>query len=364
MSVALGAELELAIEALAAGGDGVARVDGLAVFVPLAAPGDRVRARVTHIRARFARAEIVELLAPGPGRRSAPCEYYGRCGGCTWQHLDEPAQLAARIASARAALERIAHRAALPEIEVVASPRAFGYRARARVAFERGRIGFRARGSHELVDVERCAVLDEPTQAALERLRRAPPAGSGELEIRGVDAEVALGGRRLQIGKGAFFQANRALWERWIEVVLGLCGRGGTAAELYCGIGFYSAGLCEQFARVVAVERAPAGAASARANSRAEVVASAAEEWAPRELAKLRPELVLLNPPRVGCHNTVSDAIRESGARRIVYVSCEPATLARDLARIGERFRIARLVLLDALPQTHHVELVVRLESD
>ena len=100
------------------------------------------------------------------------------------------------------------------------------------------------------------------------------------------------------------------------------------------------------------------------AKSRASELAAAAEEWAPRELAKLRPELVLLNPPRIGCHSTVSDTIRESGARRAVYVSCEPATLARDLARIGARFRIARLVLLDALPQTHHVELVAALESD
>src|SRR5262249_52809358 len=116
LSVAPGDELELAIQALAAGGDGVARTDGLAVFVPLAAPGDRVRARVTQVRARFARAEIVELLSPGPGRRSAPCPYYGRCGGCTWQHLDESAQLAARGAIARAALERIAHRTALPQL--------------------------------------------------------------------------------------------------------------------------------------------------------------------------------------------------------------------------------------------------------
>jgi tRNA/tmRNA/rRNA uracil-C5-methylase (TrmA/RlmC/RlmD family) len=127
LSLAPGAVLELAIEALAAGGDGVGRLDGLAVFVPLAAPGDRVRARVTQVRPRFARAEIVELLSPGPSRRSAPCPYYGRCGGCTWQHLDESAQLAARVAIARAALSaspprgaagdrsrRVAARARLP----------------------------------------------------------------------------------------------------------------------------------------------------------------------------------------------------------------------------------------------------------
>ncbi len=286
MSVAPGAELELAIEALAAGGDGIGRLDGLAVFVPLAAPGDRVRARVTQVRPRFARAEIVELLSPGPSRRGAPCPYYGRCGGCTWQHLDESAQLSARVAIARAALERIAHRAALPEIEVVESPRALGYRARARLAFEPGRIGFRARGSHEVVDIARCEVLDPATQAELERVRAAPPTGKGELEISGVGPVAELAGRRLEIAKGSFFQANRALWERWQASVLELCGRGAVAVELYCGIGFYTAGLCERFARVVAVERSPASAASAARNAPAEVVAAAAEAWAPRELAR------------------------------------------------------------------------------
>jgi len=364
LTLAPGAELELAIERLAAGGDGVGRSDGLAVFVPRAAPGDRVRARVTEARPRFARAEIAEILAPGPSRREAPCPYYARCGGCSWLHLDEAEQIRARVEIARAALERIARRAELPEIEVVRSPRALGYRARARIAYAGGRIGFRARASHEVVDVERCAVLEPETQAALERLRERRPAGAGEVEIRGFETSVELAGKRLAIPPGAFFQANRALWERWLEVVLEACGRGELAVELYCGVGFYTAALAERFTRVVALEGFPAAAESAARNAAAEVLGEPVERWAPRNLARLRPELVLLNPPRVGCHQNVSDAIRSCGARRVVYVSCDPATLARDLARIGPRFRIARLVLLDALPQTHHVELVASLEVD
>jgi 23S rRNA (uracil1939-C5)-methyltransferase len=364
LSVALDAELELSIERLAAGGDGVARCDGLTVFVARAAPGDRVRARVTELRRRFARAEIVEILAPGPARRDPPCPYYGRCGGCSWLHLDEAEQTRARREIARSALERIARRSDLPELEVVAAPRALGYRARARIAHAHGRIGFRARGSHDVVDVERCAVLDPETQRALDRLRDTRPAGAGEVEIRGFGTAVEVAGRRLEIGSGAFFQANRPLWERWLELVLEVCGRGELAVELYCGVGFYTAALAEQFTRVVALERSPAAAASAARNAAAEILDEPAERWAPRNLARLRPQLVLLNPPRVGCHQSVSDALRDCGAARIVYVSCEPSTLARDLARIGPRFRIARLVLLDALPQTHHVELVVSLEAD
>jgi 23S rRNA (uracil1939-C5)-methyltransferase len=358
-----GDELTLEIERLAAGGDGVAHADGLTVFVPRSAPGDRVRARVTESRARFARAEIVALVTPGPSRREPPCPYYGRCGGCSWLHLDEAEQLRARVEIARAALERIGGRAGLPEIEVIASPRALGYRARARVAHEAGKLGFRARASREVVDVERCAVLDPSTQAALERLRASPPRNAGETELAGA-AELAVGGRQLALAPGVFFQANAALWERWAAAVLELCGRGERAVELYCGVGFYTAGLAERFARVTALEGVREAAACAARNARAEIVCEAAERWAPRHLARSRPELVLLNPPRVGCHKNVSAALAACGAARIVYVSCEPATLARDLALVGVRFRIARLVLIDALPQTHHVELVAQLEAD
>jgi 23S rRNA (uracil1939-C5)-methyltransferase len=360
LTLAVGAELELRIERLAAGGDGVARAEGLAVFVPRSAPGDRVRARVTHVAARFARAELAELLEPGPGRRAPPCPYYARCGGCSWLHLSEAEQLRARAEIARDALVRIAHRSELPEIEVVPSPRSLGYRARARVAWSGGQVGFRAQGSHDVVDVERCAVLDPGTQAELERLRASRPRGSGELEIRGLSG----GDAELDVEPGAFFQANRTLWEPWLECVLALCGTGERAVELYCGAGFYTRRLTRQFARVIAVERSAAAARSAARNTRAEVVSSAAELWAPSHLAGARPELVLLNPPRSGCHPSVAAAIGSSAAQRVVYVSCDPSTLARDLVRIGERFRIARLALLDALPQTHHVEVVAALEAD
>jgi len=195
-------------------------------------------------------------------------------------------------------------------------------------------------------------------------LRAAPPAGAGEVEIRGFGADVEVAGKRLEIAAGAFFQANRALWEHWLDVVLDACGRGALAVELYCGVGFYTARLVERFARVVALEGSPAAAANAARNAAAELVAAPAERWAPRNLARLRPELVLLNPPRVGCHINVSDALRGCAALRIVYVSCEPATLARDLARIGPEFRLRRLIALDALPQTHHVEIVAVLERD
>ncbi|MEX2204897.1 MAG: TRAM domain-containing protein [Myxococcota bacterium] len=362
MSAKVGAELELAIERLAAGGDGVAHADGLTVFVPLAAPGDRVRTRVTRVERRFARAEIEAVIAPGPSRREPPCVYYGRCGGCSWLHLDEAEQSRARSAIVREALERIARAENLPEFEHVASPAALAYRSRARVAHARGRVGFRARASHDVVDVEHCAVLDAATETELLRVRASRPRGEGELEIRGYGDRIELGGSRLLIGISAFFQANRPLWEGFRALVVEACGKGERACELYCGVGFYTQGLCANFARVLAVERSPA-ARDARVNTTAQVFESSCEAWASRELAAFAPELVLLNPPRTGCHQNVSDAIRTARPRRIVYVSCDAPTLARDVARLGPDFRIARVVVLDALPQTHHVEVIAVLES-
>ena len=362
MSVSKGLELELEIERLAAGGDGVAHVDGLAVFVALAAPGDRVRARITRVERRFARAEIETLLVPGPSRREPPCSYYGRCGGCSWQHLDEAEQSRARIAIVREALERIARLDALPEIEHVPSPVAFHYRSRARIAYAQRRVGFRARASHEVVDIETCAVLDAATETELSRVRARPPRGEGELEIRGYGSLLELGGSRLAVGTSAFFQANRPLWERWRGLVVEACGAGERACELYCGVGFYTQGLVQRFVRVVGVERSPA-ARDACKNARTDVFEAACEDWAPRELGAFAPDLVLLNPPRSGCHQMVSDAIRSARPKRVVYVSCEASTLARDIARLGRAFRITRVWVLDALPQTHHVEVIAVLES-
>lgn len=356
-----GSELELCIDSLAAGGEGVGRHAGVVVFVPLAAPGDRLRVRVTHAKRRWLRAEIVEVLAPGPRRREPPCPYYGRCGGCDWMHLDEAEQSRARVAIVCEALRRIGGLDALPEPEHLSSPRAFGYRARARVAHARGRVGFRARGSREVVDVERCAVLETGAQGALAELRSQPPGERTETEISSYGKELRVRDQVFRMRPGAFFQPNASLWQLWQELVVGACGSGDLAVELYAGVGFYTRALEGAFTRVVAVERGRA-AALLRENTRSSVVRAAAEEWAPRELARLRPQVVLLNPPREGCHRSVVDALCACEASRIVYVSCEPATLARDVGRCAGALRLVRLVVIDSLPQTHHAEVVAVLE--
>jgi 23S rRNA (uracil1939-C5)-methyltransferase len=353
--------VELEIERLAAGGDGVGRLDGLAVFVPRTAPGDRVRARIVERRRRFARAECVELLEPGPDRREPPCPYYADCGGCAWMHLEEPAQQRAKLEIVRDALRRIGGVDVPDELRHIPSPRAFGYRSRARVAYDAGRVGFRARASHQVIDIERCAVLDPATQAALERLRTDAPRGTGEVQLRGFGDRVEIAGRTYLVGPDAFFQANASLWEMWLDQIGSLCGSGELAVELYAGVGFYTAVLQQHFEQVLAVERGAAAHDLAR-NTSARVIQASAESWAKKNLAGLAPDLVVVNPPRTGCDRRVIEAIARSGARRFLYISCDPATLARDVARLGDAYHAREIVVLDALPQTEHVECIALLD--
>ncbi len=356
MTLEVGAELELEVERLAAGGDGVAHHSGIVVFVPASAPGDRLLGRIVESRRRFARAEPLELRKPGPGRREPPCRYAGTCGGCAWMHLDEETQATARRDVLRDALERIGGFAALPEIEWLPAPRPFGYRARARIARAGGAVGFRSRRSHAVVDVEECLVLDEATQAQLRALR-ARPFREGDVEIRGFDR--ALG---LRVGPHSFFQANAPLLEDWVRLVAEACGAGELAVELYAGAGFYTVGLERSFRTVIAVERSRA-AGDLRHNTGARVAHSSAEAFAAAQLPELRPDLILLNPPRVGCDRSVIDAIAAARPKRVVYVSCDPATLARDIAVLRDSYLVRRVVAIDALPQTNSVESLAVLDT-
>jgi 23S rRNA (uracil1939-C5)-methyltransferase len=181
------------------------------------------------------------------------------------------------------------------------------------------------------------------------------------VEIVGFGGEVQVAGQAMRVGPRVFFQANRFLWEAWQGAVAEACGEGSCLVEFYAGAGFYTILLTQRFRRVVAIERGP-GAQSAQANTSAEVVAAAAESWAPSHLARIAPEVVLLNPPRTGCHPSVLKTIEEAAPRRVVYVSCEPTTLARDVDRLSAFGRVKDLLVIDALPQTHHVEVLCVIE--
>jgi 23S rRNA (uracil1939-C5)-methyltransferase len=380
--------IELRIESLAKGGDGVGRAsDGRVVFVPFTAPGDLVRVALVSRHARYAHGAALELLEPGPGRTDPLCPVFGVCGGCDWQHVAYGAQLEAKRAILRDAIERIAKLRVPERFAMRPSPSPYGYRSRARVVAGRGRVGFRRRRSHAVCATARCPVLvpalDEPLRALAEH----PPEPTGEWEISaGSGGEVAVArvpardseafveievaGERLRVSAGTFVQANALVRDALAAAVAGASGGGQTCLELFAGAGLFTLPLARRFARVVAVESHPGAVADLEENlaaaglSDVEIVAQSVEEaFAASAFATLRPEVVVLDPPRAGLEAATRDGLPRLRARRVVYVSCDPATLARDVAVLADRgYALASLEAFDLFPQTAHVEAVAVLE--
>lgn len=364
----------MSIEKLVYGGHGLARLDGQVVFVPFAAPQDRLRVRVTETGRGFARAEVVEVLAPGPARRAPRCRHFGVCGGCSLQHVAYEAQLAAKAEFVRESLRRLGGIEWTAEIPVRAAAE-YGWRARAEVQARRGHAGFFRAGTHEIVDVAECPVLVPELEARVRALAADPPRRAVTLAASD-DGTVAqddrgtvrrrVAGFEFASAPDAFFQGNRLLVEDLVAEATGGAS-GELAVDLYAGVGLFSLPLARSFARVVAVESHRRSAAQGAANASANGVANVSFETADvaERLAAgfgAAPDLVLLDPPRTGAGPGVAGAIAALAPREVRYVSCDPATLARDLrAFAGAGLRLASVVALDLFPQTHHVETVATL---
>ncbi len=374
--------VELRIERLSPGGDGVGREpSGRVVFVPLTAPGDRVLVRIVDDRARFARAEIVRVIEPGE-RVEPPCAVFGECGGCAWQHVPYEAQLAQKADFIADALRRIGHLDLDGAVPVEPCPSAYGYRIRSRVAVEGRRAGFRRRRSHALCATEHCPVLAPELEAVLPTLpRRArgrfgdwwlAAGDDGQVEAmpvagqRGRPPRIArrVFGQRFECALGGFSQANGPLFERVAEETVAAAGRGGTVLELFAGAGYLTLGLAAGFSRVLAVEGDRRSLRDLESNlaaaelAQVEVLASSVE--AALESASVReaaPEVVVLDPPRTGLPAGSAEPLAELHAPRLVYLSCDPATLARDAGALaGLGYVLTRARGFDLFPQTPHVE--------
>ncbi|MGE0443082.1 MAG: class I SAM-dependent RNA methyltransferase [Gemmatimonadales bacterium] len=404
------------IDRIAAGGDGVGRLpDGRVVFVPRTAPGDRIECRITRSSARFARGRIGRLLEPGPERIEPPCRHYrdDECGGCQLQHLATGAQRAARRAVAGDALRRIG-RLAVDDPPLVAGEREWGYRSK--ITLSRGpdgSIGYhRLERPGQIVPLRTCPIAAAEVNALWERVRGAgklprelerltlrrdrsggehviletgegrPWAGGRELHRAAAGerpltvwwrpaggAARAVAGADSAYPATAFEQINPEMGDRARHrAVEGLGDVAGLLAwDLYAGIGEASDLLARGGARVQAVERD--GSAVAEAERRQLVFGRQIERVAgpvERVVRSLeRPDVVIVNPPRTGLVPEAAEAVLAAKPRRIGYVSCDPATLARDLVRLGVGsggYRLESLEAFDLFPQTAHVETVAVLE--
>jgi 23S rRNA (uracil1939-C5)-methyltransferase len=383
------ATLELAITALAAGGDGIGRdATGRVTFVPRAAPGDRLRVRIVHATASYARAEIAEIVAPGAARAKPACPHFVRgCGGCQWQHVARAEQLAAKQAIVAGALRKLAGL----RIHPIADPApALGWRRRARFHVERGRAGLYELGGSRVVAIDHCPQLEPALDAAYAAIAAATPP-DGELALVAAhDGRIAVATERMwrgaerlvgRAGIAGVLAGITAHGDVVLELEPGLwggprdfaqAGAVGNAAliaqarealgpgpgrllELHAGAGNFTRGFTADGWDVtpsdaVAPARPPPGFQLGAAR---DVLARRAGPW----------DAIALDPPRTGAAEAI-DGILRAAPRTIVYVSCDVATLARDAAQLtgSGGYRATDAWPLDLMPQTSHVEVVMRLE--
>ena len=395
--------MEVTIERILPGGLGLAHADGRTIMAALAAPGDQLRVRVDHVKGNVSFAVIEEIITPSPSRVDPPCPYFGVCGGCDFQQMTYQAQLDAKAEIIRDCLRRLARIADVPDFQITAAPNPWHYRSRAQWQYDavRQKLGYFERGSRNVCDVVECAVLAPQLQSTLQSLRERMTSGSlpeardfrGVIGDDGVSISPTVDGDRpanitrtihgesYRLNADSFFQANERLVAELIDAAIG-DAKGETALDLYCGVGLFTLPLARRFSRVIGVESDAAAAKFARESlagaglTNSEIAIRDVGVWLDdlkrHDLSRLSEssatalqhqiDFLLLDPPRTGAESRVIAGVLGLKPQRISYVSCDPATLARDLKKlIAGGYHLTSIAAFDMFPQTHHVETVVQL---
>lgn len=383
------AEQQLTIEKLVYGGDGLAREDGRVVLVPFVLPGETIGAEVRRSKNDLLRGRATQILTPSAERMPPPCPYFLRCGGCQYQHARYEYQLEQKQAILREVLRRVGRIEYEGAIEMIrADP--WQYRNRTQLHVAGGRIGYFEHGSHTLCAIDHCPICSPKLNEAIGRLAAELPrlprieatlelfTNENEIQfhvqdrvpsrflalLRALGDSAPLRYEDFRVSRNSFFQVNRFLIERLVETAVnGLSG--GTALDLYAGVGLFTVALARRFERVTAVEVAGSAFEDLRVNIDHAGAGNVdpRRETADGSLAAIEsgPDLILADPPRAGLGRTAVAELLRIRSHRLVIVACDPATLARDLAPLlAGGYAIESIALVDLFPQTAHFETVVR----
>jgi 23S rRNA (uracil1939-C5)-methyltransferase len=371
----------LTIEKLVYGGEGLSRLEGKVVLTPFVLPGEVVRAETERVKNDLWRGRLIEVLQPSASRVTPECPYFQRCGGCQYQHMNYAFQLEQKSAILREVLQRVGKIEFKEEIGVI-SGEPWQYRNRVQLHIEGGKVGYFAQGSRDLCAIDHCPIaspklneaiskIDAPqantalelftneTDLQVNVLDRIPRQALSALATLGVTTPIEYNG--FQVSRNSFFQVNRFLIDRLVECAIG-GAKGEWALDLYAGVGLFSAKLAERFDKVTAVESSSSSLRDLAHNFAQAAVNVNVEDY----LAGLEqtPGFILADPPRAGLGKVVVKELARIRAPRLTIVSCDPATLARDLQGLmAENYRIEKITLVDLFPQTFHLETVVELSA-
>jgi tRNA/tmRNA/rRNA uracil-C5-methylase (TrmA/RlmC/RlmD family) len=356
--------VDLKIEDIAFGGKGVGREQGKATFVPYTIEGELVSAEIVREKKQFAEAELVEVNESSPHRVTPECPYFGQCGGCAYQHIGYEHQLAIKWRQVRDILQRIGKLKDIPLRPIIPSPKQYGYRNRITVHAQDGVIGFFRRDSHRLIDVERCPISCDEVNRELMDLRGRNPR----------DGHYTL---RTSSSRRVFSQTNDEVADALRNLIVDLVPPNqDLLIDAYCGAGFFAKALLDKFERVVGIDwdKFAIAAAKEEATDKETYIAGDVEEElarsdgfseAERETGRLgnRPSLTLIvDPPATGLGANARKEILNIAPTTLIYVSCNPATLARDLKELHGKFTINSVTPLDMFPQTAEIEAVAHLQ--
>ncbi len=375
MSLKLTDKISLTIHDLAFGGEGVGRLDDFVVFVPFVIVGETVEVEITEVKKNFARAKLLRVVTPSPERVAPECRFFTQCGGCQYQHIDYAAQLRFKHKQIADLFERVGKISREVVAPVIPCPSPYGYRNRIMIRSQwngpakKLEIGFVGADNKFVVDIEECKIAEPAISDQIKNVRANPPPKGGVKVVLRIPPEG------WDVPPDSFFQNNFFLLPKLVETVRGFLRDGGAKhlADLYCGVGFFGIELADLVESFVGVEYDQLAIKSARKNvssrkiNNGEFISAKVEEILPELLKKFSPEKtsVILDPPRKGCQPQTLQLLRETRPAQVIYVSCHPATMARDLNILCADgvFELARVQPLDMFPQTQHVECVADLRA-
>ena len=380
--------MQITIEKLVYGGAGIARTPEGVIFVPRTAPGDVIEIDIIERKADYAVGRIKSLIEPSPDRQEPSCPNYATAGCCHWQHIRYPRQLEIKEAILREALQRIARVQWTKPVEVISGPET-QYRLRASFHVHQHKVGFVEERSHTVVPILECRALSEELNAfiptANETLQQPRMAQVREIHaISGPPVVAAFdkeqwGDRpvRLQVLQWqfdlhplAFFQSNRYLLDAFIENVVKHAGGANRILDLFCGSGFFSIPLAQSGTQVLGVESSRLAVKQANINARLNDARSVrffegSVEGTLRTSPELKPDLIVLNPPRSGAGRNVAKQVAGLNADRLIYVSCNPSLFASEsVVLMAHGYSLQSLALIDQFPNTYHIETIAMFQRN
>ena len=363
-----GAKLQVRIEKIAHGGHFIARHEGQVIFVRDSAPGELVNIEITSKAKGFLRAKLIDVVEPAQMRVTPPCKYAGDCGGCDFQHIEISSQ---RKLKSDVIVEQFARIAKLDvKVEVEEVPPTLRWRTHIRGATNQdGKFGIFASRSNEVVPIEDCLIAHESLH--VNELAAKKFAADSRVEVPVGDQKKTVLGKELLVKAGAFWQRHLNAPDTLAKVFLEFAGlkTGDHLLDLYGGVGLFTAVAIEKVGtpgRIDLIESGFEAIESAKENFKAHQNINIRQGNVEREIKKIkRADVVVLDPPRAGIGAAVVNEVNKISPRTVVYVACDPASLARDVRTfIDGGWKLEKLRAFDLFPMTHHIETVALLTRD